>query len=57
LYRIIPRDKLLKEFPEDVDQGKWLDFEQWFVLTPIHRGSRPCSSMAKICPGDLDRVG
>jgi beta-ureidopropionase len=27
-----PRDKLLKEHPEDVEQEKWLDSEQWFVL-------------------------
>jgi predicted amidohydrolase len=32
-----PRDKLLKERPEDVEQEKWLEHEQWFVL----RAKRP----------------
>ena len=27
-----PRDKLLKEHPDKVEQEKWLDREQWFVL-------------------------
>jgi predicted amidohydrolase len=27
-----PRDKLLKEHPEDIEQEKWLESEQWFVL-------------------------
>jgi predicted amidohydrolase len=32
-----PRDLLLKEHPEDVEQEKWLECEQWFVL----RAKRP----------------
>lgn len=31
-FNIGPRDKLLKEHPDDVFQEKWLDREQWFVL-------------------------
>ncbi len=31
-FNIPQRDKLLKERPEDVDQEKWLESEQWFVL-------------------------
>ncbi|NCO39235.1 MAG: hypothetical protein COW34_01605 [Armatimonadetes bacterium CG17_big_fil_post_rev_8_21_14_2_50_66_6] len=31
-FNIGPRDKLLKEHPDDVLQEKWLDREQWFVL-------------------------
>jgi len=32
-----PRDKMLKEHPEAVEQEKWLESEQWFVL----RAKRP----------------
>ena len=31
-FNIPQRDKLLKEHPEDIEQEKWLDSEQWFVL-------------------------
>jgi len=36
-FNIEKRDKLLKEHPDDVEQEKWLDREQWFVL----RAKRP----------------
>jgi hypothetical protein len=36
-FNIERRDKLLKEHPNDVEQEKWLDREQWFVL----RAKRP----------------
>jgi predicted amidohydrolase len=32
-----PRDKMLKERPNDMEQEKWLECEQWFVL----RSKRP----------------
>jgi predicted amidohydrolase len=31
-FNIPQRDKLLKEHPEDIEQEKWLESEQWFVL-------------------------
>jgi len=31
-FNIAKRDKLLKEHPEDVEQEKWMELEQWFVL-------------------------
>jgi len=31
-FNIPKRDKLLKEHPEDVEQEKWMELEQWFVL-------------------------
>jgi predicted amidohydrolase len=31
-FNLDPRDKLLKEHPADIEQEKWLDSEQWFVL-------------------------
>ncbi|HXW14204.1 MAG TPA: carbon-nitrogen hydrolase family protein [Terriglobia bacterium] len=31
-FNIPQRDKLLKEHLEDIEQEKWLDSEQWFVL-------------------------
>jgi len=36
-FNIEKRDRLLKEHPDDVEQEKWLDREQWFVL----RAKRP----------------
>ena len=36
-FNIEKRDKLLKEHPEDVEQEKWMQLEQWFVL----RAKRP----------------
>ncbi len=33
-----PRDKMLKERPEDVVQEKWLENEQWFVLKAKRQG-------------------
>ena len=37
-YNIGPRDKLLKERPDDVVQEKWMDREQWFVLKATRLG-------------------
>jgi hypothetical protein len=31
-FNIPKPDKLLKEHPEDVEQEKWMELEQWFVL-------------------------
>jgi predicted amidohydrolase len=31
-FNLANRDKLLKEHPEDVEQEKWMELEQWFVL-------------------------
>jgi hypothetical protein len=31
-FNLTPRDKLLKDHADDVEQEKWLDSEQWFVL-------------------------
>ncbi len=31
-FNIGPRDRLLKEHPQDVVQDEWMDREQWFVL-------------------------
>ena len=31
-FNVGKRDKLLKEHPEDVEQEKWMELEQWFVL-------------------------
>jgi predicted amidohydrolase len=36
-FNISKRDKLLREHPEDVEQEKWMQLEQWFVL----RAKRP----------------
>lgn len=36
-FNLRKRDKLLKEHAEDIEQEKWLDQEQWFVL----RAKRP----------------
>jgi hypothetical protein len=36
-FNMEKRDKLLAEHPEDVEQERWLDREQWFVL----RAKRP----------------
>jgi predicted amidohydrolase len=33
-----PRDKLLKEHPDDMVQEKWLENEQWFVLKSKRQG-------------------
>jgi predicted amidohydrolase len=33
-----PRDKMLKERPEDIVQEKWLEDEQWFVLKAKRQG-------------------
>jgi hypothetical protein len=31
-FNIAKRDKLLKEHQEDIEQEKWMELEQWFVL-------------------------
>jgi hypothetical protein len=37
-FNIPKLDKLLKEHAEDVEQEKWMDLEQWFVLKAKRRG-------------------
>jgi hypothetical protein len=39
-FNIPKRDKLLKEHPEDVEQEKWMELEQWFVLKAKRPGVR-----------------
>ncbi len=45
-FNIDPRDKLLRERGRDVRQEKWLDREQWFVLTAT-RPSVSARALAK----------
>lgn len=43
-FNLLKRDKLLKEHPEDVEQEKWMELEQWFVL----KAKRPGVSVREL---------
>jgi predicted amidohydrolase len=43
-FNISKRDKLLKKRPQDLEQEKWMQLEQWFVL----RAKRPGVSARKV---------
>jgi len=37
-FNVPKRDKLLKEHAEDVQQERWMELEQWFVLKAKRHG-------------------